>query len=349
MEFLNKRMPYPLIYNMFANANTNKTTSNASGNDLSDEMKTYYSDHLIDLAEPELIHDQFADKYPIPRRGGKTIEFRKFTPLGKAMTPLTEGVTPDGQKLDVDTITATVSQYGGYVETTDVLDLTAIDPIVVQATQMIASQAGRTLDTITREVLAGGTNVIYAPAGNTKVESRSAVSATCKITLDVLRKAALILKRQNAPKIDGSYVAIVHPDIAHDIMGLDGWIDVHKYATPENIYNGELGKIAGIRFIENTEAKIWKNAGAAKSGGDGTKENVYGTLVMGAHAYAVTEVTGGGLQHIVKQLGSAGTADPLNQRATVGWKAIKTAEILVNQYIVRIESAASEGDTAIAN
>ena len=349
MEFLNKRMPYPLIYNMFANANTNKTTSNVSGNDLSDEMKTYYSDHLIDLAEPELIHDQFADKYPIPRRGGKTIEFRKFTPLGKAMTPLTEGVTPDGQKLDVDTITATVSQYGGYVETTDVLDLTAIDPIVVQATQMIASQAGRTLDTITREVLAGGTNVIYAPAGSTKVESRSAVSATCKITLDVLRKAALVLKRQNAPKIDGSYVAIVHPDIAHDIMGLDGWIDVHKYATPENIYNGELGKIAGIRFIENTEAKIWKNAGAAKSGGDGTKENVYGTLVMGAHAYAVTEVTGGGLQHIVKQLGSAGTADPLNQRATVGWKAIKAAEILVDQYIVRIESAASEGDTAIAN
>ena len=349
MEFLNKRMPYPLIYNMFANANTNKTTSNVSGNDLSDEMKTYYSDHLIDLAEPELIHDQFADKYPIPRRGGKTIEFRKFTPLGKAMTPLTEGVTPDGQKLDVDTITATVSQYGGYVETTDVLDLTAIDPIVVQATQMIASQAGRTLDTITREVLAGGTNVIYAPAGSTKVESRSAVSATCKITLDVLRKAALVLKRQNAPKIDGSYVAIVHPDIAHDITGLDGGIDGHKYATPENIYNGELGKIAGIRFIENTEAKIWKNAGAAKSGGDGTKENVYGTLVMGAHAYAVTEVTGGGLQHIVKQLGSAGTADPLNQRATVGWKAIKTAEILVNQYIVRIESAASEGDTAIAN
>ena len=305
MEFLNKRMPYPLIYNMFANANTNKTTSNVSGNDLSDEMKTYYSDHLIDLAEPELIHDQFADKYPIPRRGGKTIEFRKFTPLGKAMTPLTEGVTPDGQKLDVDTIT--------------------------------------------REVLAGGTNVIYAPAGSTKVESRSAVSATFKITLDVLRKAALVLKRQNAPKIDGSYVAIVHPDIAHDIMGLDGWIDVHKYATPENIYNGELGKIAGIRFIENTEAQIWKNAGAAKSGGDGTKENVYGTLVMGAHAYAVTEVTGGGLQHIVKQLGSAGTADPLNQRATVGWKAIKTAEILVDQYIVRIESAASEGDTAIAN
>lgn len=349
MEFLNKRLPYPLIYNMFANANTNKTTSNTTGNDLSDEMKTYYSDHLIDLAEPELIHDQFADKYPIPRRGGKTIEFRKFTPLGKALTALTEGVTPDGQKLDVDTITATVSQYGGYVETSDVLDLTAIDPIVVQATQMIASQAGRTLDTITREVLAGGTNVIYAPAGSTAVTSRAGIKATSKITLDLLRKAALVLKRQNAPKIDGSYVAIVHPDIAHDIMSLDGWIDVHKYATPENIYNGELGKIAGIRFIENTEAKIWKGAGAAKSDADTTKENVYGTLVMGAHAYAVTEVTGGGLQHIVKQLGSSGTADPLNQRATVGWKAIKTAEILVDQYIVRIESAASEGDTAIAN
>ena len=316
---------------------------------MSAEMKTYYEKRLLDQAEPLLVHDQFGDKYPIPANNGKTIEFRKYESLPKATEPLTEGVTPNAQALTVTPMTATVKQYGGWAAITDVLQLTAIDNNITQATKVLASQAGRTLDTVTREVLAGGTNVIYAPAGSTKVESRSAVSATCKITLDVLRKAALVLKRQNAPKIDGSYVAIVHPDIAHDIMGLDGWIDVHKYATPENIYNGELGKIAGIRFIENTEAKIWKNAGAAKSGGDGTKENVYGTLVMGAHAYAVTEVTGGGLQHIVKQLGSAGTADPLNQRATVGWKAIKTAEILVDQYIVRIESAASEGDTAIAN
>lgn len=329
---------YALIINLFAEGNTNVTTDTG----LSDAMKTYYSDHLIDLAEPELIHDQFADKYPIPKRGGKTIEFRKYSPLGKALTPLTEGVTPNGQKLELSVLTAQIAQYGAYVELSDILDLTAIDPMVVQATEQIASQAGRTLDTITREVMVGGTNVMYAPNGETAVTSRTAVTNACKLTPQVIRKAVMILKRQNAPKIDGSYVAIIHPDVAYDLMSDEEWIDIHKYESSVNIFNGEIGKLAGVRFIENTEAKIF--TGAGNSGA-----NVYATMVLGNHAYATTDVAGGGLRHIVKQLGSAGTADPLDQRSTVGWKAIKTAERLIEQYMVRIESGASEGATAIAN
>ena len=339
------RIRIPMILDIFNN--TNVTTASSSGNNLSPEMKTYYSDHLIDLVEPELIHDQFADKYPIPQRGGKTIEFRKFTPLAKLTSALTEGVTPNGQNLDVSYITATVAQYGGYVETSDVLQLTAIDPIIVQATKAIASQAGRTLDTITREVLVGGTNVIYCPdltnpASPSAVSARTGVKNACRLTVDVVRKAALALKRQNAPKIDGSYVAIIHPDVAHDIMSSSEWIDIHKYDASVNLFTGEIGKIAGVRFIENTEAKIFAGAGSSSA-------NVYATLFMGAGAYAVTDVQGGGLRHIVKQLGSAGTADPLDQRATVGWKAIKVAERLIEQYLVRVEGGASEGSTAIAN
>ena len=135
--------------------NTN-TTGSA---DLSVEMKTYYSDYLIDLAEPELIHDQFGQKHPIPKNGGKTIEFRQYEPLPEMTTPLVEGVTPDGQSLKVSNLTATVAQYGGYVTLSDVLILTAIDNNLVWATKLIASQAGRTLDTITREVINAGTNV----------------------------------------------------------------------------------------------------------------------------------------------------------------------------------------------
>lgn len=329
---------FALVINLFAEGNTNVTTDSG----LSDAMKTYYSDHLIDLVEPELIHDQFADKYPIPKNGGKTIEFRKYSPLGKALTPLTEGVTPKGQKLELSVLTATIAQYGGYVETSDILQLTAIDPIIVQATQQIASQAGRTLDTITREVLVGGTNVMYAPKGETPITSRGAVDNTALLTPAVIRKAVMILKRQNAPKIDGSYVAIIHPDVAHDLMNDPEWIDIHKYESSVNIFEGEIGKLAGVRFIENTEAKIFMGEGSGSA-------NVYATMVLGKGAYATTDVSGGGLRHIVKQLGSAGTADPLDQRATVGWKAIKTAERLIEQYMLRIESGASEGATAIAN
>lgn len=148
----------PMMLDLF-DSKTNVSTQTGVGQDLSVEMKTYYSDYLIDMAEPELVHDQFGQKHPIPKNGGKTIEFRKWSPLPKQLTPLTEGVTPDGQKLDVSAITATVAQYGGYVELSDILQLTAIDNNLVQATRLLGSQAGRTLDTITREVLNGGTNV----------------------------------------------------------------------------------------------------------------------------------------------------------------------------------------------
>lgn len=130
---------------------------------MSKEMKIFYEKRLIDQAEPRLVHDQFADYYPVPQNGGKTIEFRKYDSLPKATTPLTEGVTPNGQALNVTTITSDLHQYGGWTPLTDVLQMTAIDNNVVQATRVLASQAGRTMDSITRDVLAGGTNVIYAP------------------------------------------------------------------------------------------------------------------------------------------------------------------------------------------
>lgn len=308
----------------------NLNTQTTDTETLSVEMKTYYSDYLIDNAQPNLIHDQFGQKHPIPKNGGKQIEFRKFMPFNKATTPLTEGVTPDGGSLSVTKVNATVEQYGFYVTMSDVLMLTAIDNTLLETTKLLGSQAGVTLDTITREVINGGTSVMYSGGK----EARSALDDTCKLTVDDIYKAARFLKTQNAPKIDGSYVAIIHPDVAYDFMRDEEWIDVHKYSATTEIFEGEIGKIAGVRFVETTEAKIFAGAGA---GG----KDVYSTLVLGANAYGVTEVTGGGLQHIVKQLGSGGTADPLNQRATAGWKGIKTAERLVENYMIRIESAST--------
>lgn len=318
--------------------NTNVTTQTGENKDLSAEMKTFYSDYLIDMAEPELVHDQFGQKHPIPKNGGKNIEFRKYSPLPKALTPLTEGVTPDGQKLNVGTVTATVNQYGGFIELSDILLLTAIDNNLVQATKLLGSQAGRTLDTITREVLNGGTNVQYAEG---QVSSRSELvggDTTAEnnhyLTVDAVRRAVRFLKVMNAPKINGYYAGIIHPDVSYDLMSDPKWVNVKSYSDPEGIYEGEIGRIEGVRFVETSEAKVFSGEGA--SGRD-----VYSTLILGADAYGVTEVSGGGLQHIVKQLGSAGTADPLNQRATAGWKATKVAERLVEEYMIRIETTST--------
>lgn len=308
-------------------ADTNTTLSPG----LSGEMKTFYEDTLIDLAEPELLHEQFADKYPIPKNGGKTIEFRKYDSLPKALTPITEGVTPKGNKLSMTTMTAEIDQYGDWIQLSDVLQLTSIDNNVVQATKLLGSQSGRTLDTVCRDVLAGGTNVYYQTKGDgTAVTSRTGLDATCVLTPTTIKRVAAILKGVNAQKIDGSFVAIIHPYVAEDIMEQDGWIDVVKYGKQEHIFNGEIGKIGGVRFVESTEAKIWKDDSCP----DGLA--VFSTLVMGAHAYATTEIAGGGLQHIVKQLGYGD--DPLNQRSSCGWKAITVTERLIEQYMIRIES-----------
>ena len=309
---------------------------------LSVEMKTFYDMTLIDEAQASLVHDQFAQKRPIPKNSGKTIEFRKFSSLPKAMTPLTEGVTPDGKSLNVTAITATVAQYGDYITQSDVLELTTIDNTIVEATKLLGRQAGLTLDTVTRNVLQSGTNVTYCPkvaadGTETAVTSRANLDNTCQLTVKVIQQVVAKLRAQNAPTINGKYVAIIHPYVAYDLMRDPEWIEAHKYAKPENLYEGEIGEVAGVRFVQTTEAKIY----------DG---GVFGSLFMGEGAYGVTEITGGGLQTIVKQKGSAGTADPLDQRSSVGWKAIKTAELLIPNYLVRVESkSAVFSGTAAAN
>ena len=392
---------------------------------LSGEMRTYYNDYLIDIAEPKLVHDRFAQKQPIPRGSGKTVEFRKYSPLPKLLKALTEGVTPDGQKLNMTTVSATVEQYGGFVELSDLLLLTAIDNNLVQATKLLGAQAGRTLDTITREVLVGGTNVQYAGGKTARYQlTGGEESGNCYLTVDMVKRVVRYLKAMNAEKIDGYYIAIINQDCSFDLMSDPEWKYPHQYADPKNIYTGEIGAIAGCRFIETSEGKIfhapdlvlkksdsmahreitvksisgkqitiyeklnaeqaselsgrrviirnklytviYATAGAAGGasitlaetpssdmaaediiypGEAGAKgRDVYATLIFGDNAYGVTEIAGGGLQHIVKQLGSAGSADPLDQRGTAGWKATRASKRLVEEYMVRIESCSTFND-----
>jgi len=310
--------------------NVNWTGQTGAGQDLSPEMKTFYDRALLKCAEPNLIHDQFGQKRPIPKGSGKTIEFRKFSSLPKALTPLTEGVTPIGQKYSVTAITATVQQYGAYIAVSDMLQLTAFDNNMAEITRILGSQAGRTSDTITREVLAAGTNVFYI---GTSADEPSDIGANDVLTVDAIKKAVTFLKRNNATPIQGGdFVAIVHPDTVYDLWNDQKWEEASKYAGSTQIFNGEVGRLYGCRFVETTEAKIWPANDA-----HGNTVDDYGTLVLAADAFGVTSINNGGIETITKQLGSGGTADPLNQRATIGWKLNKVAKILANEFMVRIE------------
>ena len=329
------------------NLNINVTTDSA----LSAENKTFYDKALIQEATPNLIHDQFGQKRPIPKNGGKKIEFRKYASMPKALTPLTEGVTPDGRKLSVTTVEAEVSQYGDFVCLSDVLDLTAIDNNALEATRVMGRQAGMTLDTVTRNVLQSGTNVYYCPpvaedgTVGAQPEDRAQLTKDCKLTVNVVKRVASLMKAANAPKINGHYVCILHPYAAYDLMNDPKWEQMHQYCKPEEMYEGEIGRIAGVRFVESSEAAVY--TGAENDCPEGLA--VFGCLFIADGAYGVTEVTGGGLQTIIKQLGSAGSADPLNQRSTIGWKALKTAEILMEPYMYRVECCSAFSEDAQGN
>lgn len=320
-------MSFKFDYQLFA-INTTKT--------MPDEIKTYYDDYLIDCSSPKLVHDQFGQKRPIPAGRGKTIEFRKVSPLPVSTTPLTEGVTPESQQLTISTVEAPVQQYGGYVELSDMVVLTAIDNNLVIAAKQLGAQAGKTLDAITREVLAGGTNVQYAEG---QVTQRSQLvggkaEGNHYLTVDAVRRAVRTLKKQDAEPIGDSFIGIIHPDVAYDLMSDPKWVNVKSYSDPEGIYEGEIGKIENVRFVETSEAKVFEGAGSEG-------RDVYATLILGDNAYGTTEIEGGGLTLIVKQLGSGGASDPLDQRASVAWKATKAAVRLQEAYMVRIETTST--------
>lgn len=245
----------------YVNAYTGDATSFSGANTLSAENKTFYNTALLENARPEMVHNQFAKRQPLPKKNGKTVEWRKFNTLANA-DQLTEGVIPTGQKLGVSTLTDDVSQYGTYVAISDMLDMTAIDPVAMEAQVELSASAGRTEDELVRNDLMVGTNVLYAQkiVSNTltDVTSRSALDKTAVLTPDTVKRAKTKLKKLHAPAIDGKYVAIIHPSVSYDLTSHKDWIEYHKYAATREIFQGEIGELDGVRFVESTQAKIFK-------------------------------------------------------------------------------------------
>lgn len=248
---------------MFDNVpNTNITTDSG----MTAEMKTFYDKDLLKIAEPLLVHNKFGQKRNIPKGSGKTIEFRKFDVLPKITGSLTEGVTPDGQKVTVTSQTATVKQYGAYIASSDILQMTTIDNVILENNRLLGDQAGRTLDTLTREAINAGTNVQFS---DSRVAARfllvggdSTWANNHYFNCESIRQAALGLKNGLAkPEQGGDYVAIIHPDTAYMLMKDSEWTDVVKYQNAEKIFKNEIGRYMGTRFVESTEAKIFKANG----------------------------------------------------------------------------------------
>ena len=302
---------------------------------MSPTMKTFYDTTLLENAREAMVFTQFGEKQPLK---GNKVEWRKFNTFAKALTPLQEGVIPTGQTFGMTKIEAETTQHGDYTAVTDRLELESYDDVIFGATEEMGAAEGETYDTLTRNILIGGNCVVYCPNGDTEVTSRANITKACILTPDVVNRVQTLLKKNKAPKINGSYVALIHPSVAYDLRNSEEWKEYHKYNDVAPIFKGEIGELHGVRFIETNNAKIWKEEG---------KDAVYATLFLGAKAFGILDPQGEGMEMIVKTKEQIG--GPLNQFSTIGYKFCHGAKILYQERLIRVESGSHFGDVDEAN
>jgi N4-gp56 family major capsid protein len=301
---------------------------------LSVEMKTYYDRRLIARALPNLLYSKFAQRRSIPRHGGKIIEFRKFASLGVSKTALTEGVPPAGQSLTATAITATIAQYGDGVKFSDLVRTTTIDPILEETTDLLAEQAAESIDELVRDVLVLGTSVQFWDGTRA---AQANITATDTLNVAVIRRAVLTLTLNRARKINGMYQAIIHPRQAHDLQGTAEWVNAQIGGERTGrVEDGSLGSLYGVKFWVTDKVPV-------VNGGVGGTVDIHKALFFGAEAFGIVALDGHNLQTIFHPLGSAGTADMLNQLSSMGWKVAFTTKILSDEYMVRVETSTSTG------
>lgn len=315
-------------------ATKTQVITNVSGqNQLSAEDKTFYERTLLERLLPQLNFYKDARKKKLPKNSGRTMNFRKFNSLTAPTSSLTEGKTPDGNDLSITTVVATVNQEGDFILISDLIQMTGIDPVLTETSELLGEEAGVVVDNRIQEALAKGTNVYFAGGATTRAGLETA--SVKNLTAEDIKKIVRKLKNANAKRFsDGFYHMQIDPDIAYDLMSDSAWVDVSKYAKPEQMVKGELGKMHGMKFFETTNLKT------VNSSEGSSKIDVHLAYAYGKDSYDCIDLEGGAgkPEIIVKPNGSAGTDDPLNQRASAGWKNCFTAVITQPMALVRVET-----------
>lgn len=308
-------------------------TTPGQGGTIPAEVRQAYDTRLLLAARPALVHAAFCDDKPIPKHQGTTMHMRRFELLtvATAPVPLVEGVTPTSETLTVTDVPVSIAQYGSYVQVSDYFSMVAIDDILLEAADLLGFKGGQTIDAIARNFMNIGTNVTYA---NSRT-SRASLATGDYLTARELKLANLTLRKAYVAPYDGkNYVGILTSDQAEDVKNINEWLLTGEYSDPDKIYQGELGMLYGIRFVETPIGTIYPGAGASG-------QDIHAALVFGAHAFTKSELSGANMQMITKPVGSAGTADPLDQRATSGWKATFGGTISNQNFVNRIETSIS--------
>jgi N4-gp56 family major capsid protein len=316
-------------------------TSNLSVDQVAFEKLAYFA------LRPEMYFDQFADVQATNATNpGASVKFTVFADLAAATTALGEAEDVTPVAMSDAQVTVTLEEYGNATVTTAKLRASSFLPVDPVAANAVGYNAGLSIDTIARNVLQAGTNVIYATGGTDTAAARVDMDVDDTITAKDIRRAVAQLRGANVPTIGGNYVGFIHPDVSYDLRSItdaSGWRDSYKYTNAMPLYNGEIGMFEGVRFMESPRAPLFANAYNG-AGAAGTGDS-YGTLIMGQQALAKAVSMGGeyGAQPTIVY----GTVTDLLQRfRPVGWKHFVGYAVFRQEALRRIESASSIGSNA---
>jgi len=286
----------------------------------------FYERTLLQPNFPKYVHDRFAQKFSINSKSGTTIKWRRYARYEAATTPLTEGITPNGHQQSKIDLLATASQYGDFAIITDVVDLTVEDPNITIEVDRQGDQMRNTEDVITRDVLANAASSIRCSNGSPTVTllnktdiqiARQTLRANDSEFISSMIKAGT---GQGTAPIRASYFGIAHTDLEDDLEAVSGFKQVTNYSGHQGVDVAEWGSTDGVRWLTTTQGA--------------TSSTDYLNPIIGMNAYGVVDINGGSAKSIMNGLGSAGTADPLDQRTSVGWKMWQVARILNDANIV---------------
>jgi len=328
-----------------------RTPVQQAANYLTPQIQAVYDRRLLKRATDSQVFDRFGQTRSIPSGSNTKTAFAfRYKNILPATTPLAEyngSNIKSPNKIVREEVEYSVAHYGDYIVYTDELDLYDLDNITSTFTDILGDQASLTVDTIRRDVLLGGTNVVYADGA----ADRDAVSSP--FTLQDFKIMSVKLKHQRGMKfkkvITGStmvgtqpvrdaYIGICPPEVIEDLRDVVGWKNVETYSDYSKAIEGECGSIGDFRIIEYTNHQPLQNASLA---------NVYQSVFLAKDAYATVTLRGkGGITTKVKALGSAGTEDPLDQYGTIGWKAITGCAIINQAWLIRGECTVSIEDAS---
>lgn len=296
-------------------------------------VREYYDRLLLMTAYPTLIHTKFAQKRVLPEKMGDTIVFRRYSRLATVPIPLVDGVTPPGAPLSATDIKAQVSFYGNFVTITNQVQLTVEDRVLNESSRLLAQNMGQTIDEVTRDVLASTSSVRqcsnggngHTPTELTKADIDAAVQTLLGNDAEMISEVVKAGRDFSTSAVRPAFWGYISTSLLDDLEAVANFLNSSNYASQQTVLDAEWGSTGNVRWLYTSVGSVSSASPA-----------VYNNFIVGKEAYSVVHLRSETGEFYVEPLGSAGAADPLHQRGSVGWQHPFVARILNDSFMINL-------------